>query len=147
MDDLIRMQELRQQGFCCSQILLIMGLDLQGKSNPELIRSVRALCGGLGFTGELCGALTGAACLLGLYAGKGTPNEAQDPRLDFMVTDLVSWFKQEYGQQYGGIRCENIIAGNSGNMAVRCPVIVAETFRQVKELLIKNEIDLYGQED
>ncbi len=98
MDDAERVRELRSQGFFCSQILILMGLELQGKENPDLVRAVHALAGGIGFTGETCGALTGGACMLGLYAGKGEPTHEEDPRLMFMLQDLVKWFKQEYGQ-------------------------------------------------
>lgn len=125
MEDMDRIRALRQQGFYCSQILLSMGLEMQGKNNPELIRAVHGLAGGLGFSGELCGALTGGAALLGLYAGKGTADQEEDPRLIFMVEDLIGWFKMEYAEEFGGIRCEEILAGDSQNQVRRCPVMVA----------------------
>ncbi|MBK8021120.1 MAG: C_GCAxxG_C_C family protein [Chloroflexi bacterium] len=149
MDDYVaeRMRELKNQGFFCSQILMILGLDLQGKEDPALIRAIHALAGGLGFSGETCGALTGGATLLGLYAGKGTPEEQEDLRLNFMVEDLVKWFKEGYGRDYGGIRCEEILAGNPSNVGIRCPLMVAGTFQKVKELLVENEFDLAGRDD
>jgi C_GCAxxG_C_C family probable redox protein len=147
MTDLERMREMKAQGFYCSQILINLGLELQGKENPELVRAVHGLAGGLGFTGELCGALSGGACLLGLYAGKGLPEEEQDPRLDFMITDLVKWFKQEYIPLYGGIRCEEILEDDAKNQVTRCPLIVAATFQRVKELLVENGFDLAGESE
>lgn len=147
MEDMDRIRALRQQGFYCSQILLSMGLEMQGKNNPELIRAMHGLAGGLGFSGELCGALTGGAALLGLYAGKGTADQEEDPRLIFMVEDLVGWFKMEYAEKYGGIRCEEILAGDSQNQARRCPVMVAGVFQRVKELLVENGFDLSGLDE
>jgi hypothetical protein len=146
MDEMDRLIELRRQGFFCSQILILLGLDLQGKTNPDLVRTMHALAGGLGFTGETCGSLTGGACLLGLYAGKGAPEEEDDPRLLFMIEDLVRWFKSDYGQKYGGIRCEEIVGDGAGNMTERCPLIVLGTFQKVKELLVENGFDLAGNE-
>ncbi len=145
MEDLNRMMELKQQGFFCSQILAILALELQGNSDPGLVRAMSALAGGIGFTGEICGTLTGAACVLGLYAGRGTPEEEEDPRLNFMLEDLVQWFKAEHGQAYGGIRCQDILADDPGNMLARCPNIVAGTFQKVKELLVENGFDLAGE--
>lgn len=145
MDELERMRELKQQGFFCSQILLILGMELQGKENPDLLRAMNALAGGIGFTGETCGALTGGACLLGLYAGKGTPEQEEDPRLLFMAEDLVRWFKTEFGQKYGGIRCDEILSEGGKDMGARCPAIVLGTFRKVKELLVENGFDLAGE--
>lgn len=146
MGDMDHLIELKRQGFFCSQILLLLGLELQGKTNPDLVRAMQALAGGLGFTGETCGSLTGGACLLGLYAGKGTPEQEDDPRLLFMVEDLVRWFKDGYGQTYGGIRCGEIVGESSQNMGERCPLIVLGTFQKVKELLVENGFDLAGSE-
>jgi C_GCAxxG_C_C family probable redox protein len=139
------MRELKQQGFFCSQILLILGMELQGKTNPDLVRAMNALAGGIGFTGEICGALTGGACLLGLYAGRGTLAEEEKPKLNFMLEDLVRWFKNDYGQAYGGIRCQEIVGDNGQNMSTRCPAMVAGTFQKVKELLVENGFDLAGE--
>ncbi|HEX7555587.1 MAG TPA: C-GCAxxG-C-C family protein [Leptolinea sp.] len=147
MEDIERMRELRQQGFYCSQILLIMGLELQGKNNPDLVGAVHGLAGGLGFNGELCGGLTGGACLLGLYAGRKNAGDEEDPRLDFMIEDLVKWFKSTVGEKYGGCKCDDIIGDQPGNQASRCPVIVAGTFQKVKDLLVENGFDLTGNPD
>ncbi len=147
MDDTARMRELKEQGFFCSQILMILGMELQGKENPDLVRAMHALAGGIGFTGETCGALTGGACLVGLYAGKGTPAQEDDPRIMFMLEDLVKWFKEGYGKEYGGIRCEEILGDNSKNMGVRCPTMVMGTLQKVKELLVENGFDLSGMQE
>ena len=142
--EMIRMIELAQQGFYCSQILLVMGLEAQGKANTDLIRAMSGLAGGLGFSGELCGALTGGACLLGLYAGRGVPGEEEDQRLNVMITELVEWFAQEYGQMYGGIRCETILGEDPGARRTKCPTMVLGTYEKVKALLLENGFDLFG---
>lgn len=145
MDEMMRMMELAQQGFYCSQILLQLGLEAQGKENPDLVRSMAALAGGLGFSGDTCGALTGGACLLALYAGRGTAEETEDPRLNLMIGELVEWFTQEYGELYGGIRCDIILADDPSNRTKRCPSMVLGTYEKVKNLLIDNGYDLAGQ--
>ncbi len=134
MDELERMRELKQQGFFCSQIQLILGMELQGKENPDLLRAMNALAG-----------LTGGACLLGLYAGKGRPEQEEDLRLLFMAEALVRWFKDEYGEKYGGIRCDEILSEGGKDMGARCPAIVLGTFQKVKELLVGNGFDLAGE--
>jgi C_GCAxxG_C_C family probable redox protein len=147
MNEFDQLMVLRQQGFYCSQILILQGLEMMGRSNPNLVRAMHGLAGGLGFSGELCGALTGGACLVGLYAGKGTPEQEQDPRLLFIIEDLVKWFKAEYTEQFGGIRCEEILAGNNPNQSMRCPILVAGVLQKVKELLVENGYDLSGLEE
>lgn len=141
-DEFLRMVELAGHGFYCSQVLLFLGLDAQGKENPDLIRAMSGLAGGLGFSGDTCGALTGGACLLGLYAGRGRPEEEEDPKLNLMINELVDWFTAEYSQLYGGIRCGDILAEDPRNQARRCPGIVASTYDKVKSLLAKNGFSL-----
>ncbi len=146
MDTFARLKELKGQGYFCSQMLMLLAMDLQGKDDPDLVRAMNGLAGGLGFAGETCGALTGGACILGLYSGKGTPDEDEDFRLMAMVPELVKWFKATYEPKYGGIRCEQILAGEIRQyQAQRCPEIVATTFQKVKELLVENGYDLAGR--
>ena len=143
--DTVRMIELAMQGFYCSQILLFMGLEAQGKSNPDLIRAMSGLAGGLGFTGDTCGALTGGACLLGLYAGRGTPEEQEDEKLNLMISELVDWFSEEYGKLYGGIRCDIILGDDPRNRTTRCPNMVLGSYGKVKTLLSEYGFDLSGE--
>lgn len=144
MDDLIRIMELKNQGFYCSQIIIQMGLDLQGKTNPDLIRAAGALAGGIGFSGKLCGSLSGAACLLGLYAGKGTADEPEEERLNLMLLSLVEWFEKTTGIQYGGVDCDQILEGRQSNIPLRCPGIIQAVYQKSKELLVENGFDLNG---
>lgn len=141
LDDMIRMSELKQQGFFCSQILLMMGLEAQGKKSVDLIRAMQGLAGGLGFCGELCGALSGGACLIGLYSGKGSAEEEIDPLTDMMIWELVDWFKAEYGKQYGGISCNELLSNDADNQTTRCPIFIMGVYQKIKEILAKNGYD------
>lgn len=147
MNDFDQLMQFRQQGFYCSQMILLQGMEQTGKTNPDLVRAMHGLAGGLGFSGELCGALMGGAALLGLYAGKGTPEQEEDPRLDFMIQDLVKWFKAEYSETFGGIRCEEILAGDAQNRMTRCPLMVSGVIQKVNELLVENGFDLSGLDE
>ena len=141
-DDVFRMIELAGRGFHCAQILLFLGLEAQGKENPDLIRTMAALSGGLGFSGDTCGALTGGACLFGLYAGRGAPDEEEDQRLNPMIQELVDWFTEHHTALYGGIRCSDILADDPNNQRTRCPGLVTATYEKVTELLVENGFEL-----
>lgn len=145
MDDLERIRELKSQGYFCSQILVQMALDLQGKENFDLVRAAHALAGGIGFNGLLCGALSGGAVMLGMYAGKGEPQDDADGRLDIMLGELVYWFKQEYGPR--GTNCDDILEGRQENIPLRCPGMVAAVYQKCKNLLVENGFDLSGNID
>jgi hypothetical protein len=143
IDDTDRVLELGRSGFQCAQILVMLGLELQGRSNPDLVRSMQGLCQGMS-AGETCGALTGGACLLGLYAGRGDRDEEDDPRLLFMLEEFVEWFKGGYGAAFGGLRCDDIIGAFGEHMAERCPAMVTGAYRKVKDLLVENGFELTG---
>lgn len=145
-DELLQMLKLYQQGFNCSQILISLGLESLGKSNPDLVRAMTGLGGGLGFSGKTCGALTGGVCLLGLYAGRGTPEEREHDRFLLMVEELVQWFEAETGQTHGGINCAEILGDELANKTAspKCANIVSSTYSKVKEILVANGIDPAG---
>jgi C_GCAxxG_C_C family probable redox protein len=146
VDITMRMVELGHQGFYCSQILLILALEAQGKSNPDLVRAVSGLHGGMGDCGKVCGTLTGGACLIALYGGKGTPEEKEDPRLIPMLNELVEWFEQECRSRFNtGIDCTDILQNDARNRAVRCPQIVQATFEKAKDILEANGFDFSEQ--
>lgn len=143
--DAFRMFELAAQGFCCSQILLILGLDDLGKTNPDLVRAMQGLCGGLGRGGKICGALTGGVCLLGLFAGRGTATEPPSDGLNAMVHDLTVWFEEEHNT----LECADIVdvSLDSGNeYPVKCGAIVSATFEKVMEILAEHQAGVQGNE-
>ena len=133
-DDTTRMAELSMQGYGCSQILMLLALEAEGKSNPDLIRAISGLHAGLA-SGKLCGALSGGACVLALKGGRAAPNEAEDPRLPFRIQQLVEWFEAEYGSRYGGIDCDDIVGVDPRNKLSRCPKIVLAVAEKVRALL------------
>ncbi|MDF2571292.1 MAG: GCAxxG family protein [Sporomusa sp.] len=144
-DAFLKLIELSQAGFYCSQILLIIGLESQGKENPDLVRAMSGLVGGLGFCGKTCGSLTGGACLIGLFAGKGIAEEMEDSRLNDMIRELVEWFEGENLPQYGGITCLDILENDPANRMSRCPQLVLKTLEKVGEILSANGYDFSGE--
>ncbi|WP_019850722.1 DVU_1555 family C-GCAxxG-C-C protein [Desulfitobacterium sp. PCE1] len=132
--DGFRLFQLAAQGFCCSQILLIIGLEEEGKDAPELIRAMHGLCGGMGRSGATCGVLTGGACLLGLVAGKGTVSEQSHPQIHRMVQELLEWFEETYGS----LLCEDILhykLEEGTDYPVKCGSTISATYDKVQELV------------
>jgi C_GCAxxG_C_C family probable redox protein len=137
----LRMVELARHGFHCSQVLVTMSLEAQGKTNPDLIGAVSSLAGGLGFSGEACGALTGGACVLGLYAGRGMVEQDEDPKHNLIISRLVDWFSRKYGERHGGIRCRDITRDDPKAALETCPRLVWSVHCKVKSLLAEHGYD------
>lgn len=134
-----RMLELSGQGFYCAQILMILALESEGKEDPDLIRAMSGLNGGLGFSGRVCGALTGGCCLLGYFCGKGEAEELEDPDASAMIRELVEWFEESMEEAYGGSSCSQILDGDPGNKMRRCPQIVEGVFEKCLEILQEHQ--------
>ena len=138
-DDSIRILRLAGQGFCCSQILMQLALEDMGRDNAGLIRAMGGLCEGMG-QGEICGVATGAACVLSLYAGKGTAEEDALPVLPAMLADFWAWF-QGRGTTWGGIRCEDITLASGGRNEKTCGNIMLEARTTLLGILDAHGID------
>ena len=107
----------------------------------DLIRALGGLANGYGSEEGVCGVLTGAACLLGLYAGKGTDDDHEDEMLKYLLNDLMVWFEKTVGGRHGGITC-GMIVGDRTEVRQRCGAIVAETYAYVTELLAASGYDI-----
>ena len=140
MDDVVfQMMKLKAKGYCCAQIILILALEGQGKRNADLVRSVGGLCFGINWSGEVGGALSGGACLISLYAGKGTDEDAPDSRCMTMIGELVEWFTKVAEDQYGGTRCHEIIEKCPDRSI--CSLIVADTYNKCMDILVRHGFD------
>ena len=129
-----RMLELSSQGYYCAQILLILALEAEGKEDPDLIRTVGGLNGGLGNSGNICGCLTGGACFLSYFLGKGEEDELPHPKADSMIQEFCCWF-QEYTEEFGGTQCKTILNGDNRNKIQRCPMLLEESLKTCMAIL------------
>jgi hypothetical protein len=143
MNDLsIHLMQLAGKGYCCSQIMVLLALDAQGRQNPDLVRAMSGLCLGVGNSGGTCGVFSGAACLLALYAGKGSDKEKADKNLPLMFAELTDWFTGTVGGTYGGVNCTDILGeGERQPQPGRCGTILVDTYGQVLRILTENGFD------
>lgn len=146
-DEMLMMLKLSRQGFNCSQILLKLALLARKNSNPELIRAMQGLGGGLGFSGNVCGALTGGVCLLSLYTGRGRAEEKTHANFHAMIEELVHWFEENVGEEFGSINCRDIIKDDLKTRTInpKCSHIVASTYEKAKEILAEQGMTLGGE--
>ena len=119
MDLFDRVMELSQYGYFCSQILAILMLETTGEENPGLVKAMGGLNGGVGFSQGCCGCMTGGACVISYFTGKG----------------FTQWFEDEMLDAFGGIECRDITKGNPAKRVQYCPQIIADTFQKCMEIL------------
>ena len=140
-DELVnRMIQLAESKYNCSQIMMVLALEQEGRENTELVRAMSGLGDGCGFFQETCGIMTGAASILAWYAGKGADDEGESAKLLPMLEDLGDWFRQEIGARYAGTRCNEIVGDLVGTDDGKqiCGSIIFQTFGKVNEILASN---------
>lgn len=147
-DTILRLMSLQGKDYPCSQMMMIMAMEEQDCENIALIRAMAGLANGCGDGSGSCGALSGASCVLALYAAKGDDSEqALDVFLP-MVEDLSDWFSQKT-RVYGGNLCKQITEDNPGSieMTQRCGQLIADTYDVAMQLLVESGIDINQARD
>lgn len=118
----VRVYQLKLEGKRCAPILMsIVGNEVRGEDNQELVRAVSGLSYGLGCQ-DICGALSSGVCALSLYGADQCLNQ-----------ELIDWFESEFA----AINCRDIVGlGNLPNE--RCLDIVTKTTKQCLDILEDN---------
>lgn len=142
-DTMIRVLRWAHKGYTCSQILVLLALEARGEQNPALVRAAGGLAYGCGAGEGTCGVLTGGCCVLALFAGKGSDDEAASDRLVSMLQELSDWFSGHVGGRFGGITCQAVV-GEDGTEGARqrCGEILSETYAKTVEILAANGFDI-----
>lgn len=141
-DTMMRLISLKAKGYPCSQMMMIMALEEQGRENTPLVRAMAGLANGLGICSGSCGALSAGACILALYSARGDDDEKEMVAFNPMLAELNEWF-DERTKAYGGNLCHDITEKQAGSphMATRCGQLIAETYDKVMQILVDNGID------
>ncbi|MFA5638004.1 MAG: DVU_1555 family C-GCAxxG-C-C protein [Anaerovoracaceae bacterium] len=110
------------EGYCCSQIIFILALEHLGKDNPDLIKAMRGLCGGMGLS-EKCGALSAGFCLLSLI-----DNEKAK---EYRISQLNDWFTETFGTT----SCYMLVGDDDSRKETLCPTLIQATYEKLTDLL------------
>ncbi len=103
-----RALELFKKGYHCSQAIFVVGSEHLGKNTPEFIPALAPFGGGMGGTGDVCGALIGALSAIGLAMGKGQPDQRDHRSMWSISFKMVKAF-HDITRPYGGYKCMDIV--------------------------------------
>jgi C_GCAxxG_C_C family probable redox protein len=142
-DTILRLMSLQGKDYPCSQMMMIMAMEEQDCENIALIRAMAGLANGCGDGSGSCGALSGASCILALYAAKGDDSERELNAFLPMLEDMSNWFSKKT-RAYGGNLCNQITEGKQGSPEIteRCAQLIADTYDVTMQLLVENGIDI-----
>jgi hypothetical protein len=131
-----RVRKLVLSGLHCSQIVLLLSQELRGEDEPEVIRAMGGLAGGLSM-GLNCGSLSGGCCMLSSYVARGGEDDEDSRPYKPMVIRLVDWFNT----RFGNVNCSQLVAADRAARLEFCPRLIAETFAECVKILEENGID------
>lgn len=89
--------ELREQKYNCAQTVVGAYSDAIEVPFGELMKMTEGLGGGVAGTGDICGALSGAALVLGFLKGTSVADVAHKEALNEQIKALINEFKEEHG--------------------------------------------------
>jgi C_GCAxxG_C_C family probable redox protein len=139
--------ELFKQRMHCSQVLAMVGMEKLGITDPSVIKALGAFGGGIGGTGNICGALVGAVSVIGSLYSRGSLEGKENPRM-WAATKAVLKNFEVLAEPHGGIDCCRIARvdwmdrdqvkdfyKNPESRRRHCVTIVGETAKALGELL------------
>jgi C_GCAxxG_C_C family probable redox protein len=99
-----RGEALFQQGFCCAESVLQAVAENRGIRSKLIPRIATGLCGGIGRTGGICGAVSGGILGINLVAGRSQPSQSPEAN-HRLVRDFLGQFEAKFGTT----TCERLI--------------------------------------
>lgn len=137
MDELLmRITEMMSEGFGCSQIMVRLVHEMQGKEDEEMMRALCGLRGGM-LTQRDCGTLTGGCCMLASFCGSGRPHEETGIGYPDMIVDFANWFEEHFGSA----ECAKLVGPTMEERMKVCPGYMKESFEKCMELVYAHGYD------
>lgn len=93
------------QGCNCAQSVLVCCAEGRGLPREIALRVAQAFGGGIGRTGNLCGALTGALMCVGL---KCAALEPSDRASKARSAEMAQWVMDEFERRNGSLLCREL---------------------------------------
>jgi C_GCAxxG_C_C family probable redox protein len=132
-------------GWNCAQSVVKAYAEASGLSVEEdALLMASALGGGVGRTGNICGAVNGAALILGRRFGYGDPADAAGRE---RVYGLVRRLAEEFEREHGSVQCSELLGFDirdetasregreQGVFQKRCPLYVQSAARILEAIL------------
>ena len=136
--------EIFSKGFNCAQAVLASHSSDFGMDSATARKVAGAFGGGMAYSGEACGAVTGALMLIGLKYGMHIEGDKDSKEKTYRIaSEFISKFKKEYGS----VKCTDLIkydlaadetlkkAREAGVFKTICPLLVKRAVELAEELL------------
>jgi C_GCAxxG_C_C family probable redox protein len=132
-------------GFSCTQALLSTFSEELGLDRETACKVASGFGGGVGRTGNICGAVSGALMVIGLKYGKSTPENCAERERTY---ELVQEFVREYTALHGSVNCTELLGYDLSNPEAyaeaqekriagqKCPKLVEDAVLVLEKIII-----------
>jgi C_GCAxxG_C_C family probable redox protein len=133
-----------KQGYNCSQAVAMAFARELELPRAQAARLASALGGGLGQMREVCGALSGAALVLGAVRGWG---EAPTPEVKQALYATMRGMGEAFEREHGSARCGRLLGLTSRNDSMPppearpCDRLIASAVRLLERTLAEGKLD------
>jgi len=137
MDHVERALELNRSGYNCAQSVFCAFSDITGVEEKTALSIAAGLGGGVR-AGEVCGAVSGAALVLGaLYPFCDSTDYEAKQRIASLAREFCARFKEKYGT----VRCDELLKRTEGEEKryKYCPDYVRDCAQLLEEMIAEQK--------
>jgi len=139
--------EYMKKGYNCAQSIMKAYASEFGMKEEDAIRMASVLGGGIGRNGHICGAVSGAALIVGMKFGTADPADLPAKEKAYNKTNELL---EKFSAEYKSVSCRELIpydvknpeelkkAREDGVFMTRCPLFVLSAGR-ILESIISSE--------
>jgi C_GCAxxG_C_C family probable redox protein len=139
-------EALHQQGFNCAQAVFSALAESLGFDQALARKIASPFGGGIGRTGETCGAVTGALMAMGLKEGFSEPDRQAKDNVYARTREFLDRFRE----RFGGVACRALIgvdistpegilqAREQGVFSTRCSSFIHGSVEIAEEMFVEN---------
>lgn len=106
MSHIEKARELFLKGYNCAQAIFVAFSDVTGLTEERAFAVSTSFGGGMGHTGEVCGAVTGMYMAVGAILGYKDPADAAAKKNHY---DLIKELSEQFKAEFGEIRCPELL--------------------------------------
>lgn len=127
-----------REGFNCAESIFLAFRERVAPEFPaDAVRMATPFGGGMGYSGCLCGALTGSVMILGILKGRTTPDVPRKEPYAFS-NEFHNRFKKKFGATC--CRVLNKHDFGSAGQGATCGSIISGTEEMLMDFLKENEL-------
>ncbi|WP_301859449.1 C-GCAxxG-C-C family protein [uncultured Megasphaera sp.] len=123
-------QYLKEGNNCAETVSKVSNDMMDLHMNDEMFRMMSVLGGGVGGSGDICGALNSACLILGLLVGRANPGEKTKPEMNGPVHE----FYQLWMNRFGSSDCRVLKSPANGG-PVSCPELMTVTAEMLAQFI------------